>query len=131
MVINSYIKQYENEIKAAVFSYSYENYNVEPLLDMRTAPWFGDIFDVANIDTELSLDLIEDLKLRGMYYDIKENCTRYVILPDAFSAHPTPLNLTRNEYDIDARNVVIVNGQVFEIFINQREYYVYNHNGRT
>ena len=132
MYISEDIKKYESLIMSQVYKYAYENYNLEPLLEIRDIEWTGTVFYVSNMDKELHSDIIDDLKSIGSYYWIKENCATFVILPDVFSQRDYPYNTERNQYDIDRPNVVIINGFVFELLVNSdKDYLIYNHNGKS
>ena len=132
MYISEDIKKYESLIMSQVYKYAYENYNLEPLLEVRDIEWTGTVFSVSNMENELHSDIIDDLKAIGSYYWIKENCSSFIILPDVFSQRDYPYNTERNQYDIDRPNVVIINGFVFELLVNDdKEYLIYNHNGKA
>lgn len=132
MYISEDIKKYESLIMSQVYKYAYENYNLEPLLEIRDVEWTGTVFSVYNMENELHSDIIDDLKSIGSYYWIKNNCSSFIILPDVFSQRAYPYNTERNQYDIDRPNVVIINGFVFELLVNNdKEYLIYNHNGKA
>ena len=131
MKIASVLEQYESSIRKAVECYAYENYNIEPLFEIMPAKWHGEVFLVADIEKELHWDLRDDLKDKGAYEMILKKYDKFVILPDAFSLRDIPLDYVRNEYDQDRRNVVAINGWVFELALEKDKYFMYNHNHRA
>lgn len=78
--------------------------------------------------------------IRSNFYDyIVKNFDKYVILPDVFSQDQLPIEkirtlpgeLSRNEYDLNRRNIVIINGKLLELNIDPEMghfYLGYNHN---
>lgn len=137
MYLGKNLEAYSQLMKDNIFYYAYENHLPKPVLNEANPSWVGEVFEVANIDTELHLDLIEDLKAIGIYDLIKRDCDKFVILPDVFSLYPIPhrkytdLAVPRNQYDTDRKNIVIINGKLFELNreLADAEYY-YNHNGK-
>ena len=137
MYLGENLKAYENIIKDNVFYYAYENHLPKPVLNEAIPSWVGEVFNVSNIDKELHLDLIEDLKTLNIYEDIKKYTDKFVILPDVFSSFPIPLKkytdipVPRNQYDTDRKNIVIINNKLFELHRAHLEHeYYYNHNGK-
>lgn len=138
MYLGKNLEAYSQLIKDNVFYYAYENHLPRPVLNEAIPQWVGEVFNTADIDTELHLDLIEDLKTLDIYDKIKRDTDRFVILPDVFSSYPIPhkkytddIPVARNQYDIDRKNIVIINGKLFELHRELAEFeYYYNHNGK-
>lgn len=137
MYLGENLQAYKQLIKDNIFYYAYENHLPKPILNNAIPSWIGEVFLTSNIDTELHLDIIEDLKTLNIYDKIKRDTDRFVILPDVFSIYPIPLKqytdiqIARNQYDTDKKNIVIINGKLFELHRELAEYeYYYNHNGK-
>ena len=131
MNLGPHLKMYENDIRNAVYEYAVSNYHIPPILEELSIDWAGEIFEVANIDKELHEDLIIDLKNLDLYDKIKEECDKFVILPDVWSKSPMPITAPfypRNEYDSDRRNIVFVNGKILELQDVKMKHTFYNHN---
>ena len=134
MIINKALNRYRTQVYDQVFKYAYENYNMGPIMEIIDIDgWFGKIYEVANMDNDLHLDIRQDLQAMGSYWNIKKGdpFDRYVILPDVFSAKKIPLNKTRNEYDFDRRQIVFINGYVFDLAKYHFRHMMYNHNKKT
>lgn len=137
MYLGKNLEEYSQHIRDNVFYYAYENHLPKPVLNEAIPQWVGEVFETSNIDTELHLDLIQDLKTIGIYEKIKRDTDKFVILPDIFSSYPIPhrkytdLNVPRNQYDTDRKNIVIINGKLFELHRELVDFeYYYNHNGK-
>ena len=121
MHLGENLQAYKQLIKDNIFYYAYENHLPKPILNNAIPSWIGEVFLTSNIDTELHLDIIEDLKTLNIYDKIKRDTDRFVILPDVFSIYPIPLKqytdiqIARNQYDTDKKNIVIINGKLFEL----------------
>ena len=130
MKLGDNLRIYRDIIFDNVFRYAYENSIPKPMLTTVNAEWVGTIFDVANIENDLHWDIRDDLKKLDLYDEILEYCDKYVILPDVFSMNPIPITYERNEYDMDRRNIVIINNKLFELYDINKNTYKYNHNGK-
>ena len=85
MYLGENLQAYKQLIKDNIFYYAYENHLPKPILNNAIPSWIGEVFLTSNIDTELHLDIIEDLKTLNIYDKIKRDTDRFVILPDVFS----------------------------------------------
>ena len=130
MKLGDNLRIYRDIIFDNVFRYAYENSISKPMLTTVNAEWVGTIFDVANIENDLHWDIRDDLKKLDLYDEILEYCDKYVILPDVFSMNPIPITYERNEYDMDRRNIVIINNKLFELYDINKNTIKYNHNGK-
>ena len=126
------LKRYESELREWVYQYAYENYWSPPLIEKLECEWHGEVFDVADIDHNLHHDIWQDLKTKDILKYIRKYCDKFVILPDVFSQRPVPLNIQRNEFDMDRQNIVFINGKIWEVEHKKIErHYMYNHNRHT
>lgn len=124
------LERYFPQIYSKICAYAVENRNEPVLINRYTIDWKGDIFDTANIETELHKDLIEDLKNFNLYDDIVANTDKFVILPDIFSSRPLPINMRVTErYDENKKRIVIINNILFSVVEQNMTHYSYNHNG--
>lgn len=130
MKLGDNLRIYRDIIFDNVFRYAYENSIPKPMLTTVNTEWVGTIFNVSNIKNDLHYDIREDLKDLNLYDDIIKYCDKYVILPDVFSVNPIPISFKRNQYDIDRRNIVIINNKLFELYDNNKKTFKYNHNGK-
>ena len=130
MKLGDNLRIYRDIIFDNVFRYAYENSIPKPMLTTVNAEWIGTKFDIADITKDLHWDIRDDLKTLKLYDKILENCDKYVILPDVFSMDPIPKTFERNEYDMDRRNIVIINNKLFELYDIDKKTYKYNHNGK-
>ena len=126
------LERYIPQIRDAVLDYAYCNYNDEPMLEqVEIDQWVGEIFNIKDIPTELHSDIVEDLKTLDLYDKIIKTCDKFVILPDVWSTARIPITgplYPRNQYDTDRRNVVIINGKVFDLKNVKMKSIWYNHN---
>lgn len=126
------LKRYETELKHWIYQYAYENYWSPPLIEKVECDWHGEVFDVADIDTNLHHDVWQDLKTLDILKYIRRYCDKFVILPDVFSESPVPITTERNQFDMDRKNIVFINGKIWELAIKDIKYhYIYNHNRHT
>lgn len=134
MYLGHNLKKYENDIRMAVYEYARSNYHAPPLLEEIDIEWFGEIYDVSNIDRDIHEDVVIDLKELGILKDIKSKYDKFVILPDVWSKGVIPKTgplYPRNEYDMDRQNIVFINGKVMELFCIGKDIFQYNHNRKT
>lgn len=134
MKLGPNLKKYEADIREAIYAYARSNYHHSPLLEEVECEWQGEVFQVSNMERDLHEDLIIDLKEKGVYKKIKETFDKFVILPDVFSVSKIPITgplYPRNEFDLDRKNIVFLNGKVMELFLLGKTIYQYNHNRKT
>lgn len=130
MKLGDNLRIYRDIIFDNVFRYAYENSIPKPMLTTVKSEWIGTKFDVSNMENDLHWDIRDDLKNLNMYDDIIKYCDKYVILPDVFSMNPIPITFERNQYDMDRRNIVIINNKLFELYDIDKKTFKYNHNGK-
>lgn len=134
MILGPNLIKYENEIREAVYEYARSNYHTPPLLEEIDIEWFGEVFEVANMEKELHEDIIIDFKDKNILSKIKSEYDKFVILPDVWSKGVIPNTgplYPRNEYDMDRQNIVFINGKVMELFCIGKDIFQYNHNRYT
>lgn len=126
------LERYIPLIRDAILDYAYCNYHMKPIIEsVEIDQWVGEIFEVSNIDKELHIDLIEDLKELGLYERIVKECDKFVILPDVWSEAKIPItgpSYPRNQFDTDRRNLVILNEKILDLKDVKMKSIWYNHN---
>ncbi|MGL5765078.1 MAG: hypothetical protein ACRCX8_05485 [Sarcina sp.] len=116
--INIYIP----DIMKNIFRYAYENAEIGKIMSESEVEWFGEIFLTKNINVELHRDILFYLKKEKLYGNIINKTDKFIVLPDVFSERSMP-NSFFNLKEVDEngikdygnRNIVILNGKVFEL----------------
>lgn len=121
-VSHNNINIYIPDIMKNIFRYAYENAEIGKIMSESEVEWFGEIFLTRNINTELHRDILFYLKKEKLYTNIINKTDKFIVLPDVFSERSMPNSFFNlNEVDENGikdygnRNIVILNGKVFEL----------------
>lgn len=121
-VNSSNVNIYLPDIHKHIFRYAYENAEIGKLLTDVKVEWFGEIFNTADIDSIFHRDILFYLKKEKLYSKIKSQSNKFIILPDVFSERSMPNSFFKLDEvdengikDYGNRNIVIINGKVFEL----------------
>ena len=134
---NEHYGLYNDEIKDNVYRYAFENYVYDPVISQAILPedyWFGDIFNVSEIERLLNSAIKEAMSKRGIFDLIRQKkYDKFIILPDVFSEKDVQIDYPYgHEYDMDKRNIIYVNNKLFEIVDKKHLHSVkFNFNNKT
>ncbi|MGL5714266.1 MAG: hypothetical protein ACRCX2_14695 [Paraclostridium sp.] len=131
------IQHYSHDIMLNVMRYAYENAEVGRLLNEEEVEWFGEVFNVSDIEEILHKDIIFYLKKENLYRRIKEESDSLIILPNVFSELPFPKSANkRKEVDENSimgygvPNILLINNSVFELVDEKVKGIKFNYAGK-